>query len=272
LPLIRYQRVLSKSKQSAFLVAFTTQRQPKIMVIALIKNFNFRQKETKKNFLIISNETFVFSDRDVAATWNYKRIKTNVYFDVAKPVAKGYEMQACHCRIPRGLANPDSDTLCRGCGEDCINRMTYTECDTQLCPLPEDLCSNRRIQRQRSSALTLTLERFMTDAKGWGVKTKTSIAPGDFIMEYVGEVVSEKEFKLRMLTEYIEDTHHYCLHLDSGMVIDGHRMGNECRFVNHSCEPNCEMQKWNVNGHYRYVSIALLLTLTAEHRGRWHRP
>ena len=97
----------------------------------------------------------------------------------------------------------------------------------------------------------------MTASKGWGIKSKKSIPNGDFIMEYVGEVVSEKEFKLRMLTEYTEDNHHYCLHLDGGTVIDGHRMGNECRFVNHSCEPNCEMQKWNVNGHYRMALFAL---------------
>ena len=40
-------------------------------------------------------------------------------------------------------------------------------------------------------------------------------------------------------------------------VIDGHRMGNECRFVNHSCEPNCEMQKWNVKGEFRMALFAL---------------
>ena len=37
--------------------------------------------------------------RDVVATWNYKRINKNVYFDVAKPVSKGFEMQACQCKL-----------------------------------------------------------------------------------------------------------------------------------------------------------------------------
>lgn len=98
--------------------------------------------------------------------------------------------------------------------------MTYTECDTSLCPLPEDRCGNRRITKQKSSSLMSTLERFMTEAgKGWGIKTKQPICLGEFIMEYVGEIVSDKEFKLRMLTEYVEDTHHYCLHLDGGMAI-----------------------------------------------------
>jgi histone-lysine N-methyltransferase ASH1L len=49
-----------------------------------------------------------------------------------------------------------------------------------------------------------------------------------------------------MTEEYSQECHHYCLNLDSGTVIDGYRMGNIARFVNHSCEPNCEMQKWFV--------------------------
>lgn len=70
-------------------------------------------------------------------------------------------------------------------------------------------------------------------------------------MEYLGEVVTDKEFKRRMHTDYQQDSHHYCLHVGEGLVIDGHRMGGECRFVNHSCKPNCEMQKWSVNGMWR---------------------
>lgn len=36
----------------------------------------------------------------------------------------------------------------------------------------------------------------MTENKGWGVRTKHKITSGDFILEYVGEVVSDKEFKV----------------------------------------------------------------------------
>lgn len=42
----------------------------------------------------------------------------------------------------------------------------------------------------------------MTTDKGWGVRTQQSIKSGDFILEYVGEVVSEREFKSRMATRY----------------------------------------------------------------------
>ena len=76
-------------------------------------------------------------------------------------------------------------------------------------------------------------------------------------MEYIGEVISEKEFQRRMTEDYSKDHHHYCLNLDSGLVIDGYRMGNMSRFVNHSCNPNSEMQKWNVNGYYRMGLFAI---------------
>lgn len=89
------------------------------------------------------------------------------------------------------------------------------------------------------------------------MRTKLPIRNGDFILEYVGEVVSDHVFKERMGTVYAHDTHHYCLHLDGGLVIDGHRMGGDGRFVNHSCQPNCEMQKWSVNGQFRMALFAL---------------
>ncbi|XP_047120741.1 histone-lysine N-methyltransferase ash1 [Schistocerca piceifrons] len=182
--------------------------------------------------------------RDRVPSWNYKKIRTNVYYDV-KPTYM-YEAQACNCPLP-------SRPGVKGCGEECINRMVYAECSPQLCPC-KDYCSNQRIQKHEWAP---GLEKFMTKDKGWGVRTKYPIRAGEFILEYVGEVVSEKEFKDRMASRYINDTHHYCLNLDGGLVIDGHRMGGDGRFVNHSCEPNCEMQKWSVNGLFRMALFAL---------------
>lgn len=51
-------------------------------------------------------------------------------------------------------------------------------------------------------------------------------------------------YRNRTIEQYHNHNDHYCLSLDSGMVIDSYRMGNEARFINHSCDPNCEMQKW----------------------------
>lgn len=149
--------------------------------------------------------------------------------------------QMCSC--------PDHGTL-KCATEDCLNRLMYTECP----PACGDVCDNRRIQRHDWAP---GIKRFLTPEKGYGVKTTDNIKKGDFILEYVGEVVAEPIFKERMHTIYATDTHHYCLHLDGGLVIDGHRAGGEGRFVNHSCEPNCEMQKWSVNGLSRMALFAL---------------
>ncbi|MHC5848218.1 hypothetical protein ACYT7O_10640, partial [Streptococcus pyogenes] len=50
------------------------------------------------------------------------------------------------------------------------------------------------------------------------MRTKLPIEKGTYILEYVGEVVTEREFKNRMASIYLNDIHHYCLHLDGGLV------------------------------------------------------
>jgi hypothetical protein len=41
-------------------------------------------------------------------------------------------------------------------------------------------------------------------------------------------------------------TNFYLCEVSSNMVIDATNKGNKSRFINHSCEPNTEMQKWLV--------------------------
>ena len=174
---------------------------------------------------------------------NYRRVRQNVFVDM-KPIAK-HSHQACNCTTPKKgqLA----------CGVNCINRLMYQECCPQTCPTGI-ACSNQRIQRYEWSP---GLQRFMTAKRGWGIRTTEPIKSGEFILEYIGEIVSDQLFKKRMTERYGNDQHHYSLKIDSGMVIDGYRVANEGRFVNHSCEPNCEMQKWAVNGYYRVCMFAL---------------
>ena len=41
-------------------------------------------------------------------------------------------------------------------------------------------------------------------------------------------------------------------------TIDAGPKGNLCRFMNHCCDPNCETQKWMVNGDIRVGLFALV--------------
>jgi hypothetical protein len=52
-------------------------------------------------------------------------------------------------------------------------------------------------------------------------------------------------------TKYKGRTHFHCMTVDSGLVVDGGSFGGEARFINHACDPNCEVQKWNVLGQWR---------------------
>ncbi|XP_059499069.1 histone-lysine N-methyltransferase ASH1L isoform X2 [Stegostoma tigrinum] len=174
----------------------------------------------------------------------YKKIRSNVFVDV-KPLS-GCEPTTCNCKRP-------VDPTEKSCMEDCLNRMIFAECAPNTCPCDEHCC-NQRIQRHE---WVQCLERFRAEGKGWGIRTKEALKAGQFIIEYLGEVVSEQEFRNRMIEQYQNHNDHYCLNLDSGMVIDSYRMGNEARFINHSCSPNCEMQKWSVNGVYRIGLFAL---------------
>lgn len=43
----------------------------------------------------------------------------------------------------------------------------------------------------------------------------------------------------------------YFLTIGEDVIIDASKYGNTSRFINHSCNPNCHIEKWNVNGEIR---------------------
>ena len=78
---------------------------------------------------------------------------------------------------------------------------------------------------------------------GRGVFAVARIPAGTRIIEYTGELISEAEGERRYPTAPDGDEepeHTYLLTLDTERVIDANVGGNEARFINHSCEPNCE--------------------------------
>lgn len=83
-----------------------------------------------------------------------------------------------------------------------------------------------------------------TEKKGFGLAARDHIPAGTFIIEYIGEVLNTKQFEKR-------DDDYYFMALPDGHVIDASNKGNLSRFINHSCDPNSESQKWSVNGESR---------------------
>jgi uncharacterized protein len=75
---------------------------------------------------------------------------------------------------------------------------------------------------------------------GNGVFALRRIRKGTRVIEYTGEHVSHKEADRRYETHNANDNHTFLFILDGRTVIDAGVGGNEARFINHSCEPNCE--------------------------------
>jgi SET domain-containing protein len=75
---------------------------------------------------------------------------------------------------------------------------------------------------------------------GSGVFARRRIAAGAWIIEYKGERIGWAEAERRAEAIGGPLNHTFFFTLADGRVIDGGAQGNEARFINHSCEPNCE--------------------------------
>lgn len=75
---------------------------------------------------------------------------------------------------------------------------------------------------------------------GKGVFATRAIVPGERIIEYRGERVDWDKAQRRADRKGGPINHTFFFSLADGRVIDGGTRGNAARFVNHSCEPNCE--------------------------------
>ena len=86
----------------------------------------------------------------------------------------------------------------------------------------------RRIQTRRSGV------------HGKGVFALVDIAEGETLIEYVGEVISWPEAQARHPHNPEDPNHTFYFHIDEDHVIDALFGGNSSRWINHSCDANCE--------------------------------
>ena len=87
---------------------------------------------------------------------------------------------------------------------------------------------SRRIQTRRSGV------------HGKGVFALVDIAEGETIIEYVGEIISWAEAQRRHPHDPTDPNHTFYFHIDEDHVIDALFGGNSSRWINHSCDANCE--------------------------------
>lgn len=171
----------------------------------------------------------------------FENLKENLYL-TERFTNKEHKRMVCDCF----LTEEEIERGELGCGEDCLNRLLLIECGSRC--VVGSRCTNKRFQNCDYAKC----EVFRTEKKGFGLRATADLEAGEFIMEYVGEVVAPKDFRKRT-KEYSKDKnrHHYFMALKSDQVIDATMKGNISRFINHSCDPNAETQKWTVNGELR---------------------
>jgi SET domain-containing protein len=75
---------------------------------------------------------------------------------------------------------------------------------------------------------------------GRGVFALRTLRKGMRILEYTGERISHAEASRRYNDDQAELAHVVLFTVDRRTVIDGGAGGGDARFVNHSCQPNCE--------------------------------
>ena len=75
---------------------------------------------------------------------------------------------------------------------------------------------------------------------GNGVFAARLIEAGERIVEYEGERIAWDLAQARHEAQGLPVNYTLFFTLEDGNVIDGGSNGNDARFINHSCDPNCE--------------------------------
>ncbi len=140
------------------------------------------------------------------------------------------------------------------CDSHCYNRMALVECcgegPNSNCRLGAEKCTNRALGKRQFVKCKPKRE----SGKGWGLITLEDIPKGTLVQEYVGEVIDETEKERRLIEwskEHPNDPNFYIMGLGSGWYVDARECANLSRFINHSCQPNCQVTTVNVKGYKR---------------------
>lgn len=169
----------------------------------------------------------------------YDTIRRSVYAaDVGRPSASAVE-EAVSCTCKPGKDDGDGMKYCRD--DNCLNVASRFWCDPKNCPVG-DRCANVPFFRRKSPRLA---PFYTSDERGWGLRVEEDVCRGDFIIGYVGEILDLKELE-RRLDEAQRNgrSKNYIMDLGKEQFVDAERRGNKSRFINSSCDPNCDAQKW----------------------------
>uniref|UniRef100_A0AC35U2V9 AWS domain-containing protein n=1 Tax=Rhabditophanes sp. KR3021 TaxID=114890 RepID=A0AC35U2V9_9BILA len=163
----------------------------------------------------------------------YTKIRSNIVINKPPLLPTPEE---CEC---------DADIPCTS-GRTCPTRYKLMECTSLSCPLYFE-CKNRCIQKNQQ---VHQLQHYKTEKKGMGLRTHVDIPLDQYVLEFTGEIITKDIY-------YNRKVKGYAMHFQDNFVVDGGVKGSLARFMNHSCDANCKIERWNVNGQIRLAIFAV---------------
>lgn len=146
-----------------------------------------------------------------------------------RPKIPASDKEICHCVVGTG------------CGLSCTNRLMGNLCG-KSCPNGPD-CGNQSLCRRLAKATIVAL----SSLHGYGVFAAEDIPAGEFVIDYRGEVISVDTF-IDRIGSHSEDDGAFAIAYDRDEIIDSSSKGNSARFINHSCDPNLVLRKFDTLG------------------------
>ncbi len=129
------------------------------------------------------------------------------------------------------------------------------ECTDQNCSFGSAPCGNRCFSSSSSNPWDVQLQ--YCGEKGYGAFASKAIPANTFVVEYVGDVIDKAEVARRKkLYQESGNPHFYLMEVGPNVTIDAGMAGGLARFLNHSCDPNCMTQKWQVGQETRVAMFS----------------
>lgn len=95
-------------------------------------------------------------------------------------------------------------------------------------------------QRTSRSCPSKGFEVRSSPIQGSGAFALRPIPKGTRIIEYTGQRITHEEADARYNDLEMERHHTFLFSVDEQTVIDATHEGSDARYINHSCDPNCE--------------------------------
>ncbi|KAH9617322.1 hypothetical protein KSS87_014924 [Heliosperma pusillum] len=158
--------------------------------------------------------------------------------------------RGCHCaksqcrsrQCPCFAANRECDPdVCRNCWVSCGGGSLG-----EPVKKGDGQCGNMKLLLRQQKRVLLG----RSDVTGWGAFIKNAVNKNEYLGEYTGELISDREADKRGKI-YDRADSSFLFNLNERYVLDACRRGDKLKFANHSAKPNCYCKVMLVAGDHR---------------------